>query len=275
MDDRVLYRPQSLQDLLVLKDGIPGTVLYAGGTELLRRDGRPFPRVPASIAYIGKLPELRSIIRTERYLDIGACCTLAELEESKATPPFLAEAARSVANPGVRNLATVGGNLCAAGRRMDLWAPLSAADAKVELRRASGSRWVGVNRLAFGDGSLAVAPEEVLTRVRLPMEAWNLQLVRKIGERRYPGADSALFCCLGLLDRDAVQELRLAYSGRGLFRERSVENILVGRRLPLAQERADEAAAALKGFLAADHSLDAALRAQYLALFKWSLEGLL
>lgn len=275
MDDRVLYRPQSLPDLLALKDGIPGTVLYAGGTELLRRDGRRAPRVPAGIAYIGGLAELRGIARTERYLDLGACCTVAELEESKSTPAFLAEAARAVANAGVRNLATLGGNICAAGRRMDLWAPLAACEAKVELRRAAGARWAGVNRLALGDGSLAIAPEEVLTRVRVPVEAWNLQLVRKVGDRRYPGPGTAIFCCLGLLDRDAVQDLRFAYAGPGLFRERSVENILVGRRLPLAQERADEAAAALKGFLDADPTLDATLRAQYLALFEWSLETLL
>ena len=94
----------------------PQAAAMGGGTDLLGvvKDGL-LPENPETVVNLKKLPELQGIEEKEDGLHIGAASTLREIAESdtvKAKWPALADAARSVATPNLRNTATVGGNLC-------------------------------------------------------------------------------------------------------------------------------------------------------------------
>ena len=94
----------------------PGAAAMGGGTDLLGviKDGL-LPNPPKTVVNLKKLPELSGLEEREDGLHVGAAVTLAEISENetvKAKWPALADAARSVATPNLRNTATLGGNLC-------------------------------------------------------------------------------------------------------------------------------------------------------------------
>lgn len=109
----------------------------AGGTWVMRGPLRGEQHRPAYVC-IARLDALRAIEIDERALRVGACATHTEL--AAFLPPYpefsaLAQAAANAANPAVRNMATIGGNLCAADfAAADLVPALLCLEAEVELR---------------------------------------------------------------------------------------------------------------------------------------------
>ncbi len=94
----------------------PGAAAMGGGTDLLGviKD-ELLPHLPETVVNLKKLPELSGLAEKEDGLHAGAAVTLGELAKSSLVQekwPALADAARSVATPNIRNTATLGGNLC-------------------------------------------------------------------------------------------------------------------------------------------------------------------
>lgn len=113
-----LLKPLTLSDALRFLAGYNGAKLLAGGTDLLVLLKQRTVNHNILID-IGRLPELQRIEIKGEYLNIGTGVTLTEVGESDLINrnfPALAEAARSVASPNLRNMATLGGNLCLAPR---------------------------------------------------------------------------------------------------------------------------------------------------------------
>ena len=229
MRDRELkvYRPRSLSGLLRLYSLDPEALLYAGGTAIaLRADAgreRPF-RLPPRLVMLGNVAELGRIIRSPRHLDIGAGVTLGRALSTgrNVLAPVLARALASVGTPPVRNLATIGGNLCAGWEEGGaVQAALAVLDAQAELRSAAGARWVRAWLAEPRTG-------EVLTRIRIPLEEWQVLGFRRLG----PGLTMA---AAARLARGTLETLHfcLAGSAFGLLRSRELENILKNARLPL------------------------------------------
>lgn len=110
------YAPSSLLEALdILARGNGDTKILAGGTDLIvgMKQGVSLPK---RVVWLGKLKELqRMTFSPERGLCIGAMCTLDEIERNRDVQrffPSLIQAIRSIASPQIRNLATIGGNLC-------------------------------------------------------------------------------------------------------------------------------------------------------------------
>lgn len=93
-----------------------GSVIMAGGSDLLGgMKADIYPEYPEKLVSLKGIPQLEGIWEEEGGLRIGAMTKLADLSESKVIKeklPALAEAAHSVATPLIRNLATIGGNIC-------------------------------------------------------------------------------------------------------------------------------------------------------------------
>jgi CO/xanthine dehydrogenase FAD-binding subunit len=217
----------------------PDAVLYAGGTDLVRGQGQRNFRLPRNIISISGVQELRHVSRTERYLEIGAAVTLSGvLSLGKIVPEVLRASLSQIATPQVRNLATIGGNICCRSRRLDSFAPLAALDARFELRTAAVTRWVSAARFAPDAGAPLFEPMELLTRIRVPLESWNYSLYRRIGGVGIPSEDTAAFAFIAKTEKDILSEVRMAMAGLELLRDRSIENAVVGKGLPLSRKDA-------------------------------------
>lgn len=236
-----IYYPKDLAETLSIMGAHPGALLYAGGTDILREQGDRGLKLPGELICIHRVPELRRAGLTERFLEIGAAVSLAELLElgESALPALLAQAIGGIGTPAVRNLATIGGNLACRERFMDAWPALSCLDALVELRDRGGATWMNVNRLAGADGRPAFPEGGLLTRVRVPIERWDAFALRKVGCRDYPSPDSAVFALAARAEKGILSEFRLAFAGELALRLRDIEARIIGRALPLSErERA-------------------------------------
>jgi carbon-monoxide dehydrogenase medium subunit len=157
--------------LRMLEEHGDGATLYLGGTELLLLLKLGLASVDVLVD--GKrLPELHGIAVDDGVLDVGAACTHREIETSSEVRhhlPALAALAARVANPRVRNVGTLGGNLCFAEPHSDPATLLIALDASVELVSLRGARRMLLGDFLEGPLQTARGEAEIMTRVRIPL----------------------------------------------------------------------------------------------------------
>ncbi|MBL0085410.1 MAG: xanthine dehydrogenase family protein subunit M [Ideonella sp.] len=127
---------------------------------------------PTHLVSLGRIEALRGIHFDERQgLRIGALTLHAELARSAVVRekyPMLAEMAEHMANPQVRNQGTLGGNLCYADPATDPPCCLLALGAHVVLAGAGGERVLALEDFLIDYYCTALAPDELLTEVRVP-----------------------------------------------------------------------------------------------------------
>jgi CO/xanthine dehydrogenase FAD-binding subunit len=140
----------------------------------------------------------------------------------------LAEAARSVGGPQIRNMGTIAGNLGTASPAGDGSVALLALDAEVELSHAErGGRWVRLEAFFHDYKQTALRPDELITRVRFPADFKSLWY--KIGKRG--AVNISIVCCA--IGRSPAGEYRIALGSVGPYpmRAKGAEEILKGRAL--------------------------------------------
>ncbi|MDQ1585135.1 MAG: hypothetical protein QOH80_500, partial [Actinomycetota bacterium] len=138
-------QPRSLDEAVeALRTAIDPTVL-AGGTDLMVAINAGSHR-PTSVVSLTRVPELQGWHRDGDEVVLGACLTYAEIErgELAALVPALAQAARTIGSPQIRNAATLGGNLGTASPAGDSLPVLAALDAVVETVGPDGVRTLPV-----------------------------------------------------------------------------------------------------------------------------------
>ena len=230
------YSPVSFQELFSLWSRFPNAVPYAGGTSFLLDNKTWFPVLPDIILSLDNIKELKRISRTERYLEIGSMVSLNTIFNlGKIVPEIFIKTIENIAGLHIRNMATLGGSICDK-RKLDTIAPLIALDAHFELRNSHSSRWVSAARF-FSTSSPALSSAEIVTRIRIPLEQWNLSIYRKF---KIPGRSSYGNIIVFMLKntKDIITDLRVAYSGSIILDNRQSRTHLIGKRLPLKNTEA-------------------------------------
>ncbi|RKX79490.1 MAG: molybdopterin dehydrogenase [Spirochaetes bacterium] len=231
------YSPENLGDLLSLYKSMPDALVYGGGTYILKNQKREFLSLPENVIYLKRVEELNRISRTERFLEIGSSISINRVLSigKHILPAALYNCLLGVGTPGIRNLATLGGNICVRDRRMDTFPLLHLLDARVELRKAGGSRWIQINRLFDSEGKASLQPGEILTRIRIPFDEWNVQVYHKLGSRAREGETTLSFCGLAKTQKGVINDIRIAYGclGKQILRNREIEAELSGLKVPI------------------------------------------
>lgn len=171
----------------------------AGGTDLIVHLKENLAR-PEVVVDIKALEELAGFTLKGDTLHIGALVTFSDLIDSpliKARCPLLWEAALTVASVGVRNRATVAGNICSAVPSADSAPVLAVYDAEVLTRSLRGVRRIPVGDWFTGPKKTALAPDEIVTAVELKLPAKKhagcyMKLSRYDGEDLAQGGIAAL-----------------------------------------------------------------------------------
>ena len=145
--------------------------VVAGSTDFLVRWRAGFWH-PDYVVNIQHIPGISRVSYGPRLgLRLGALVTIQTLEQHPAIRqhyPALAAAAASFAGVQVRNLATVGGNVCNASPSGDTLPALLAYGAECRLSGPEGTRSVQLDQLFRGPGQTVLAKDEILTEIRLP-----------------------------------------------------------------------------------------------------------
>ena len=226
--------PDSLDEAIALlaEHGDDAKIL-AGGHSLI-----PAMRFrlasPEILIDINRIPDLEYIREEDGHLAIGALTREAALEESVLIGekyPLLADTARVIADPLVRNLATVGGNLAHADPANDHPATMLAYGASVVARGSAGSRSIAIDNFFVGLFENALGSDEILAEIRIPTPPPSsggayLKLERKVGDY----AVSAVAVQL-TLEGDTVRAARIGLTNVNPvpMRATAAEGELVGK----------------------------------------------
>jgi CO/xanthine dehydrogenase FAD-binding subunit len=168
-----------------LAAGGDATIL-AGGTDMMVEVNDGHRRPAGDLIVVNRIAELRSWRHDPATgtLTIGAAVPYREMLDGPiaAMCPALAEAARTVGSPQIRNVGTLGGNLGTCSPAGDGLPVLSALDAVVELASVEGRRTVAVGDFMVGVKRTALVPGEMIVSVTLPVvDGW--QGYAKVGVR--------------------------------------------------------------------------------------------
>lgn len=181
-------RPATLEEATRILADHPGEVrILAGGTDLVAwlRDDAVAPDL---LIDIKDVPGLAGITLEGDTLRLGALVTFTGIIESPVVhehAPLLAEMAETVASPGIRNRATVVGNICSAVPSCDAGPVLLAYDTTVHLTGTNGARTVPIEDWFLAPRRTARTPDEVVTHLTIalrPHGGCYVKLMRYAGE---------------------------------------------------------------------------------------------
>jgi carbon-monoxide dehydrogenase medium subunit len=210
----------------------------AGGSALLStRYARKLE--PTLLVNLKRIPELLELHTDNGVQLIGALRTIRSLvEDADLGHPALRQAAAALGTVQVRNLATVGGNVCNGSPGGDLSAPLMALDAVAVFANGKTERRVSAEHLWRGPGELTAARSEILTRLEVPVVERRSSAYQKFGLRR--ALELGVANAAVALTRDEAGVLidaRVAVSGVDLapFRAHAAEQALLDAAQPFAE----------------------------------------
>jgi carbon-monoxide dehydrogenase medium subunit len=170
--NRFAYREaQTVQEAVDMLRQEEGARIVAGATDVLIR-WRQGAWKPRYVLNIKRIPGLDAISYSpDTGLSLGTLVTIRTLERHaliQAHYPALAQAATTFAGVQIRNLATVGGNVCNASPAGDTLPALLAYGAECRIAGPEGERLLPLEQFFLGPGQTALQPAELLVALRLP-----------------------------------------------------------------------------------------------------------
>lgn len=228
-------KPESLKEALRLlsRKTAGGAVPLAGGTDLVAwlRDG---VACPGLLVDLKGIEELEGIRLKAGQLWIGARATLAEIIESplvRKHAPLLVESSGMVASVGVRNRATMAGNICSAVPCCDSGPALLVYNATIHVATLRGTKRIPAVKWFLGPRQTALAKGGIVTGVSLPL-AKHAGAYAKL--KRYRGEDLAQASVAVRVDARGMWQVAYGSVAPTPIRGPKVERLLRGEKKPSA-----------------------------------------
>ena len=239
------YRPDNIQELLELvnKVGARGKIL-AGGTDLISGVRAGKITLPENVIDINRVG-LNSIDYSGGVVNVGAAAKLSDISASNIVTtriPILAAAISEMGSTQVRNMGTIGGNLCNASPAADTAPPLLVLDSKLHIMGAGGEKVVSVHEFFLGPGKSLLSSKEVLTRIEVPMQPLDAKCAFvKLGRRKSLTLSTVCVAAIVRTKNGTFEDARIALGAVAPtpLRIRKAEESIKGKRV--CEESIDEA----------------------------------
>lgn len=230
------YRAHSLDEAVTLLTQLGSdTKVLSGGQSLI-----PMMKFrlaePPSVLDINRVNELDFLDEQDGILRIGALTRESTLERSpliRQRYPILHDTASVIADPLVRNLGTVGGNLAHGDPANDHPATMLALRAQVVVHGPKGERIIPIDDFFLDTFVTALQPDEILTEIRIPVPAPRsggayLKFERKVGD--YAIAAAAVYLTLDENERITQAGIGLTNLAYKPLRATDAERLLIGEQ---------------------------------------------
>ena len=246
-------RPNTIPEAIaMLQQHGDDAKILSGGQSLIPMMKLRLAR-PAILIDINRISGLSHIKEEGGFLKIGGLTREAELEASplvRSKCPILADTTHVIADPQVRNLATVGGNLAHGDPANDHPATMLALGAQVVANGPKGERVIPIEAFFLSLFTTALKPDEILTEIRIPIPPARsggayVKLERKVGDF----ATAAVAVQLTVDEQGACRNIGMALTNVGAtpVKAKKAEDFLRGKKL-------DDAAIAKAAQLASDEA---------------------
>ena len=224
----------------------------AGGTDLMVRITGEIGEPPDRMLDLWRLDELRGIAIEGEAMSLGALTTYTDIRGSAACRehlPVLVEAAATIGAAQIQNRGTLGGNIANASPAGDTLPVLLALDAEIVVGSGRGERSIPASEFWIAYRKTALAADELILRVRIPLATGREARFRKIGTRRAQAISKVVMAVAWRDDHDAGtwRDVRVALGSIAdrPIRIEKVEAALEGRApTPEVADRAAETLAA-------------------------------
>ncbi|UCC41620.1 MAG: xanthine dehydrogenase family protein subunit M [Candidatus Aminicenantes bacterium] len=236
------FKPRSLEEALRLKETTPDARFIAGGTDLLIKIKDKELR-PSALISLRSVKQLEGV-EVNKFTRIGALTTISDIIQNPVlceSYPVLVEASKRVGSIQVRNVASIGGNLCNCSPAADTALPLLIYNAKVRLQSIQGSREMPLSEFFKGPGESCLKSEETLTDILLGPTTVNRKAIfLKIGRVKMDLAIASVALMLEM-EGERCQKARVAVGSAAPvpLRLSKVEELLEGETV--SKELAGEA----------------------------------
>ena len=224
------YAPASLNEAAAVLKSHSGARVLAGGQSLL-----PMMKLrlasPEAIVDISRIRELHGIRQNKDTVSLGAMVTISEIERSEVVKrelPALFEAASSIADPQVRNMGTIGGNIANADPGNDMPAIAIAYGAEIEIFDGKKMRKESADTFFVDAYTTKAAQHEIITSLVFPKGMRGsayARVNRRIGDYALASA-----CAVIEVSKGKITSAKIAFNGAGqkAIRAEAAEQELLG-----------------------------------------------
>jgi CO/xanthine dehydrogenase FAD-binding subunit len=207
-------KPATLPEAVALRTLHAGKFpVLAGGTDVVVQ-WRTGALALEGVIDISGISELRAIAADKKHIEIGALATHAAIAAHEAIArhvPALAEACRTIGAAQIQNQGTIGGNIMNASPAGDTLPALLAYEAEFLAQDLKGERWIPVQQFFTAYRKTALAPHELLTRVRMKIpKAVEIARFEKIGGRRAQAIAKVALCARARIVHGGIEWIRIA-----------------------------------------------------------------
>lgn len=242
-DFDALYEAHTVEEAIALRLAHPMARIIAGGSDqLIRlRDGKFREREFISIYGID---ELRGVTMDEEgAIHIGALTSFSELSAHPIIQkyiPVLGEAADQVGGPQIRNIGTIGGNVCNGVTSADTASTLLAWNAGMRLRGEGHLTYVPMSIWYRGPGQVKIKRDEILTGITIDREDYEGYAGHYMKYAMRNAMDiAAIGCSVNVklsAEKETVEDLRIAFGVAGPVPMRAKTAEQTGKGRPVSEE---------------------------------------
>ncbi len=240
--------PKNVEDALLLLE--KGFVPVSGGTDLMVRrhaifnQSSSFPSKNniqdfSEIFYTGRIKDFDVIEKDCSLFYAGASVVLSDLIEHSDTPPPLVEALKHIASPGIRNTATLAGNICNASPAADSLPVLYILDTEIECislvntknsEAGTAIRKIAIDDFITGPGSTDLKAGELLRGISMTYDSELQTRFIKIGTRAANALSKLNIAAAWKLVEGSLEDIRIAVGACGpqIIRSEEAEDLLIG-----------------------------------------------
>lgn len=211
------YKPKSLIEALEAM-AFTEHIVFAGGTDLMvkrKQWAGLLPSFDKPVIFISDLNELKQIRSEDESLYIGAACTFASLIDSSMIPDFYKEVFMQIASPAVRNMATIGGNICNSSPAGDSLTLLYALDAALIIESSCRRTEKPIADFITGPGRNTLTSSELVTAIKLPIQIFEKTCYKKVSPRKSNALSKVSFVALANMEKDVYKDIRIAFGSVG------------------------------------------------------------
>ena len=221
-DFNSIYRAGSIEDAINALEKRPESIIISGGSDILIkiREGK---LSGCSLVSINGIPDLKGIFMDENEsIVIRPATNFTSITNNPIIQkyiPVLGEAVDQIGGPQIRNMGTIGGNICNGVTSADSASTLFTLNAKLEITGKDSKKIISINDFYVSAGKVDLKPSEILTAIIIEKENYENHYGHYIKYAMRNAMDIATLGCAVLCelsdDKKSLKDLRLAYGVAG------------------------------------------------------------
>ncbi|MBS6501774.1 MAG: xanthine dehydrogenase FAD-binding subunit XdhB [Clostridium sp.] len=210
-----IYEPKTMEEALDILDNKENIKIIAGGTDVLIKLHHG-DMLGIELLSIRNIDELKAIqLNDNEDIEIGAMSSFTDIFRNEIINEniyVLSEAAVSMGGPQVRNMATIGGNVCNGAVSADSATTLFALNAQLLLRRKNEERIVPIREFYLGPGKVSIFPDEILVKIIIRKEDYKGYKGNYIKFSNRKAMDIAMLgvSVVGAIENNKFNDLRIS-----------------------------------------------------------------